>query len=448
MKERSNKGKAFGRRQFLAGAATAAMVGGMPAMASADGKRETEDRPYEVGEPCLQAPAETSMGVCWAVSHLTNGWVEYGLRDDLSDAKAIVCEGTPGITGFDEYAVRVRLENLRPATKYYYRTVSQQIFYADNYHRSYGRKIVGAVHTFETLGASQRAHFCVINDTHAQWPQFKMVVDKVKELGPAAAVWNGDAGHFNEDPQTSVNIYLKPDGSEDFSTDVPYFWVNGNHDFRGIWNRFLDRFVMTRLPTERSSRDWALVRNFAVRLGEMAMIGLDTGEDKPDRHPQFCGLVASEAYRVAQAAWLADVLERPDVKSAPFVVAFLHIPIFDPDPSAHPGDVTDDGGGKYSTDYAHWQKQCRDLWSPILERHGVQLVVAAHQHRYRYDAPAADRSWAQIVGGGFELGIGEKGEPDDGRFPTVVEGGMLAVTVHDVHKKRVAGAFRYPPRKI
>ncbi len=454
---------AVNRRSFLAGGALLAAAGATGQAGAAADKAATpanphagpDGRAYTVGEPCLQAPAETSMGVCWAVSHLTNGWVEYGEKPDLSDARISICEGAPGITGFDEYSVRVRLTGLKPATRYHYRTVSQQIFYKDNYNRGYGEKIVGSIHSFETLGAAQRAHFCVINDTHAMWRPFKLVIDKVKELAPAAVVWNGDASNRTEDPETGVEIFLRPKDSEDFATDIPYLWVDGNHDFRGIWNRYLDRLVMTRLPTERAARDWALTRNFAVRLGEIAMIGLDTGEDKPDRHPQFHGLVVAEEYRRAQTAWLADALERPDIKAAPFAVAFLHIPIFDSDPTSHPGDVTDNGGGKYKSDFAYWQKQCNELWAPLLERHGVQLVIAAHQHCYRYDAPTADRPWAQIVGGGPDLGMvgrGEKRRKDESRFPTViegkVEGGKLVVTAHDVFNKRVAGRFEYNPRGV
>ena len=400
-------------------------------------------RKYKVGEPCLQAPSDTSMGVCWVVSHLTNGFVEYGERKDLSDAKTAVCEGPPGITGFDELAVRVRLTGLKPSTKYYYRAVSQQIIYNGNYNRDFGEKVVGAVHSFETLGVSQRGHFCVINDTHEEWTQFRMAIDRIETLRPAAVVWNGDASNSSETAGTAARIFLRPTGSEDFAVNVPYLWVNGNHDFRGIWNRRLNRFVMTRLPSERSSRDWALTRNFAVRLGDIAMVGLDTGEDKPDSHPAFRGLVAAEEYRRAQALWLSDALERQEIKAAPFVVVFLHIPIFDADPASHPGDVADNGGGRYRTDYAEWQKQCHDLWAPLLERHGVQLVVAAHQHQYRYDAPDSGRCWAQIVGGG--PGTSEV------RFPTVIEGkaqdGKLAVTVHDVFNKRVVGAFEYSPRR-
>ena len=51
-----------------------------------------------------------------------------------------------------------------------------------------------------------------------------------------------------------------------------------------------------------------------------------------------------------------------------------------------------------------------------------------------------DRPWAQVVGGGPELGV-TRGKPDAGRFPTVVEGkvenGRLRLLVHDVFNGRV-----------
>ena len=201
---------------------------------------------------------------------------------------------------------------------------------------------------------------------------------------------------------------------------------------------------MFRQPEERSSRDWDLGRNFAFRLGEVAMIGLDTGEDKPDRRDVFAGLFSNEPYRVAQAAWLKDALERPDIRSAPFVVAFCHIPLFDDRPWANPGGICDNGGGKYKHDFALWEKSCAELWGPLLKEHRVQLLIAAHEHEYRYDAPTADRPWAQIVGGGPNL------DEKRNRFQTViegkVEGGKLKVAVHDVHHGRIVGSFEYNAR--
>ena len=54
---------------------------------------------------------------------------------------------------------------------------------------------------------------------------------------------------------------------------------------------------MYRQPEERDVRDWDLGRNFAVRLGEMALVGLDTAEDKLDTNPRFAGLFKSAARR-------------------------------------------------------------------------------------------------------------------------------------------------------
>ena len=217
--------------------------------------------------------------------------------------------------------------------------------------------------------------------------------------------------------------------------------------------------MMFRQPEERLSCDWDLGRNFAVRCGEIAMIGLDTGEDKLDSRDVFAGLFNMEPYRVAQRAWLEDALARPEIQSAPYLVAFCHIPLYDPRPRANPGDCDKDGGGRYFADFAIWQRTCANLWGPLLEKAGCQLVVTAHQHKYRYDEPIAGRSWAHIVGGGPELGVvgrvvnGERVQvKDESRFPTVVEGfvegGRLRVRVHDVVKNCLAGEFDYAPRRI
>ena len=60
------------------------------------------------------------------------------------------------------------------------------------------------------------------------------------------------------------------------------------------------------MPGERKTRDAALDRNFAFRMGDVALIGLDTGEDKPDCHPANGGFSRFTQYRQAQTEWLKD----------------------------------------------------------------------------------------------------------------------------------------------
>ena len=110
---------------------------------------------------------------------------------------------------------------------------------------------------------------------------------------------------------------------------------------------------------------------------------------------------------------------------------------------------------RYKTDFAAWQRTCARLWTPLLEEAGCQVIITAHQHRYRYDAPDATRSWAHIVGGGPSLGYtvtkeGEK-KDDPAHFPTVIEGSVhrrkLRIKVHNALTGKVIDSFDYAPRK-
>ena len=442
------------RREFLKGSvAMAGAAAAVPCVAqtapavptSAEGGDPSV--PLLASAPMLQNPAPTSMGVAFAVSAMANGFVEYSTSPDLKGAVTVKCGGFR-VTDMNDKVMLVRLTGLKPATKYYYRIGADRISYKGGYKmRNLGPERDSRIYSFSTAGEGAEAHFCVCNDTHMKWASFGPVVDKIAELKPTLAVWNGDACNTQETIESQIEIFLDPQvARKDYAAEIPFCLAPGNHDQRGLANRHLERVFMFRQPEERSSRDWDLGRNFAFRLGDIAMIGLDTGEDKPDRRDVFAGLFNNEPYRVAQTQWLKEALERPDIQKAPFIVAFCHIPLFDDRPWANPGGVCDNGGGKYKHDFALWEKSCAEMWGPLLTQHRVQLLIAAHEHEYRYDAPTAERPWAQIVGGGPLLN--EKLN----RFQTVidgrVEGGELKVAVHDVHHNRIVGSFAYKPRFV
>ena len=438
------KGGALAVAATTAGAATAEGVKHEPRSANADPFLGTQGVPLKVGFPCLQAPAETTMGVSWRISGLAKGVVEVADNPEFRNSR-FVKSGGYGLVPIDVSALQVRLEGLHPATRYWYRTITTPFTdYQNIYNAKLGEPIVSATHSFTTLGPGAAAHFCVINDTHAQWKPFGMVAEKAKALAPSAIVWNGDATNTTQDKRTAVEVFLDPPiAAKDWSADVPVLFESGNHDFRGSWISKKEEVMFARHPAERRGDQWDLKWNFAVRLGDIAMIGMDTGEDKPDGHPKWFGLANFSPYRKAQAKWLEEALARPDIAAAKFKVLFCHIPLFAAED--HP-DYPHDGVKIDPHDYAYWSRECRDLWAPIFEKGGVRLVVAAHKHRFRYDAPTADRPWAQIVGGGPELGM-SRDKPDAGRFPTViegkVEGGRLVIAVHDVFHGTVAGRFEF-----
>jgi len=437
------------RRGFIAagGAAAAAAASGADAgavreaaapKAPADPFLGTLGAPFSVGHPCLQAPGETTMGVSWAVSGLSKGVVEYADNPEFRGSKAVKGGGY-GLVPIDVSALQVRLTGLRPATKYWYRTVTTPFTdYKNIYDAKLGEPVVSEVRSFTTLGAGARSHFCMMTDTHAQWKPFQMIVAKIKELAPAAVVWNGDATNTTQKKSTAVEIFLDPPVSDkDYAADIPVFFESGNHDFRGSWISKKEEVMLPRDPSERRGDQWDLKWNFAVRLGDIAMLGMDTGEDKPDAHPKWFGLANFEPYRKAQVKWLEEQFARPDIASARYKVLFCHIPLFAAEDSL---DYAHDGVKVDPQDYAYWSRECGELWGPVIAKAGVQLVVCGHRHCFRFDPPTASRPWAQVVGGGPELGVSH-GRPDASRFPTVVEGkvvgGRLRLVVHDVLNGRV-----------
>ncbi len=446
------------RRDFIKGTAIlVAAAGASNALKAADklqespGQPDVKEKPGEtcskliVSDPMLQNYAETSMGVAFGVSSLANGYVLVGEQPDLTDAVKVKSGGFR-MTEINDKVIQVRLTGLKPATKYYYRVGADSINYiAGNKIKITGNEEDPRIHSFTTAGKGAKAHFCVVNDTHVHWDAIERAWDKIAALSPSCVIWNGDASNIEETIDRQIRIFIKPEiDRKDYASDLPYLFCPGNHDDRGMANRHLENVWMFRQPEERASRDWDLGRNFAVRMGDIAIIGLDTAEDKLDTNPRYAFLFKSEPYREAQVAWLEDALKRKEIASAPYLVAFCHIPLFDDDPTHNPGDIAPaDTDPRYKHTFALWQRTCAKLWGPALQKAGCQLLITAHQHKYRYDAPTVDRCWSQIVGGGPEL--------KEEVYPTVIEGEVvgrtLKVTVHNLLTGQIQDTFTFKPRK-
>lgn len=445
------------RRQFLKASAlvSAALATNDFAQAneilsplSESSQGEEENLPLLMSAPMLQNYAETSMGIAFAVSDMANGYVVYGEQPDLSDSRKVMCGGFR-TTEISDRVIQVRLTGLKPSTTYYYRIGADRIQYKSGYNmRIVGNEEDEHIYHFTTAGPASRAHFCVINDTHAKWDAFAPSIDKIVQLSPSCVVWNGDASNVEETIEAQMRIFLTPNiARKDYATEIPYLFCPGNHDLRGMANRHLERVWMYRQPEERSSRDWDLGRNFAVRMGDVAMIGLDTGEDKLDTNPLFAGLFNSSAYREAQTLWLKDALCQPEIANAPYLVAFCHIPLFDRNGKHNPGDVAPaDKSSQYNTDYALWQRTCAKLWIPLLKAAHCQLIITGHQHFYRYNAATKSRPWAQIIGGGPYMDSTQKG-----KFPTVIEGEVkddkLHITVHNILSGKIQQTMTFARRR-
>lgn len=435
------------RRSFLSGGLAAATGGivGLPSMAIAGDSTAAANGDAEASAlgtswrliasaPVLQNAAERSMGVAFAVSADASGWVEISQSPDMSGSKRVYSGGL-GMMEVNDKIAQILVRGLRPATRYWYRVGADRIDYQGGYRmKNLGSELDENIHSFTTLGTENRGSFCIINDTHEVKPTLDCVFAKLAELKPAAVVWNGDAINKSEDMDRAMRAFITPhENHTAYAADTPFMFLNGNHDFRGRFARHLERVWMFRDPAERDGRFAELGRNFVQRVGDVALIGLETGEDKPDDYPAFAGIFQMDRYRDLQTRWLAEAIETDAVKSAKFKVAVCHIPLYHPnwrDPKLPGGD------GPINGKCAAMTRPCALRWRPLLEKAGVNLVVGGHRHVFHCDAPDAERSWMQIVGGGCPTGPHKKG------FATVLEGrvenGALRIIVHDVSNGRIA----------
>lgn len=436
------------RRDFLkAGAAIAALSVIDPRSLKGETleSREepvVEDGPLITSSPMLQNFAPTSIGVAFCVGALANAFVKISESPLMTDAKTFKTGGFR-MTEITDKVAQVRITGLKPSTKYYYTIGADKIYYKNGHSiKITGHEEDPRVYSFTTAGENSKASFCVINDTHRNHSVFETLQKTIDGISPSCVIWNGDACSSSETIEVQQEVFLQPKSArKDYASEIPYLLCPGNHEQRGMANRHLERVWMFRQQEERDSTFWDLGRNFAFRLGDIAMIGLDTAEDKVDENPKYAGLFNNGPYREAQAQWLKTVLKKKEIKKAKYIIAFCHIPLFDSRPNENPGDIhPDDTDSRFRTNYASWQRTCRDLWMPELQKAGCKLVISGHQHKYRVEHPTPDRPWTQIVGGGPKLG-------HKAIFPTVIEGkiesGHLKIIIHNAENGTVLDEFQF-----
>ena len=440
------------RREFLKCASTLGAAAATANAASAKTWRDFEvaDGKYWFhdlsGEPLLAAVSETSVAVSWAVGRLATGGVEIADNPEMRNARYVKCGEMP-LAELSSVSLQVRVDGLRPATRYWYRTITDEVksirhpLYAGI---SRGERKAGTVYSFTTSGAAGASRFGVLNDTHAQWDSFAFTAKRFREMKFPVGVWAGDALNCTEDRCTAVEAFLCPNvPTKDYASETPLLFLPGNHEFGGEYARHIDEVMPCRPLAERGLKYAALKWNFAVRQGDIALVGLDTGDGLHDDDARLCGLGSFSPYRRLQAEWLDEALRRPEIASAPFAVAFCHIPLYNSGPNPNGCEKPLERG------CASWVRECNELWGPVLDRHGVQLVVCGHEHDHRWNEDTGYR-WKQVLGGGPELGYGAGFKPKESACPTIIEGvvesGKLVVRVHDAWRGGVVSSRTFGRR--
>ena len=386
-----NNNSGLDRRTFFGSIAAAGLGGATLLTHNAYSNDASTQAPelnsFAASYPVLQNVTETSASVAWSLNVPSTGWVEWGPTPSLGK---IARNSEFGLNPFETDFLSARITGLAPNTTYYYRAATCSFSYKTAYDKAASEPQYSDVFSFTTCGANvDTASFYIMNDTHNRAKTIQEHLKNAEELNSDFILWNGDLCDFYMGPDYIKQFLANPNGKP-YAAERPVIFNLGNHDRRGAWARNLKKFATT--WEHDNPKFYSLGFNYAFRRGPIAVILLDTGEDKPDWHPAWSEMANYEPYRELQTAWLASVLERPEIKTAPYLVAACHIPLYYRVPNANPGNILDQ--------FATIQWPCAQQWGPLFEKYGVQLLIAAHLHAFGYDEPNESRSWAQVVGGG------------------------------------------------
>ena len=347
--------------------------------------------------PVVQTPLGDSLSISWTTSGLANCRVEWGYDREKLEFRAKAAHH--GLIEFSERFHSIRVGGIEKK-QIFYRVAAQELKYGGAYRIRTGKTIYSDVFSVNLPDAgAEKALLTITNDTHDKNDLLDAMIARVNALKPDFHVWSGDiCDSFNSEEQLA-RIALRPGSKADvgWASNRPLLYVPGNHDVRG---RHAGLLVKAMSPWPLEPGDPAGLNRsshiagrycFAMRHGPLALIGLDTGEDKPDRHPAFAGLADYEDYRRAQTKWLLAALKRPEIKSAPFLIAACHIPL---------RGLKGHNDGRTLQGYAYYSGQGHDEWVKPLIAANCRMIISGHTHRPRIQKPTDDCPIYQVVGGG------------------------------------------------
>lgn len=317
--------------------------------------------------PYLQEPTPESMTVMWLLNRRDNlGWVEYGEGTTLDQKASTAIDG---LVDADDHVHKIRLTNLKAGTRYSYRVMSKVIDSFGAYNVKFGETFSSDTHHFTTPAHDQDTVSCVVyNDVHENMPLFQSLFDIASQKPYDFAIFNGDVmNHIDKESQL-VDRALRP-FAESFASTIPYVYTRGNHDVRGRYARQLNEYIAS--PNDANF--------YSFDYGPIHFLVMDLGEDKPDDHKEYGGLVNFGPYREAQRAWLEREIETKACKRAPFRVLLAHIPMY---------------GKSYTSTL------CKELWGDLLNKGKIDLHLAGHTHRYKHVPGGQEKLDCPIVIGG------------------------------------------------
>ena len=199
----------------------------------------------------------------------------------------------------------------------------------------------------------------MLNDIHGKADYLTRLCKHVdfSELGFVA--FNGDMSSSVESGEQLFKAYLDASAAL-FAAETPILFTRGNHETRGVFADSLGDYF-----PGQDGRFYGI-----YRYGDVCILLLDCGEDKPDDHAEYNGLADYDAYRTEECEWLKKAVRSEEFLTASARIVLLHIP---PMAEAWHGSV-----------------HLNELFVPVLNEAGIDLMLCGHDHCYSF-RPAGEQ---------------------------------------------------------
>ena len=319
--------------------------------------------------PWIQNVKDTEATFCY----MTNVPAVPGIQLIQKDLRmdTLIRNSTDGLINAGGILHKVTITGLKPGYAYTYRPVTVELLKMRPYQVYYGDTLRSREFTFRTPSREKdTVRFLVVNDIHTNGTKLAAHLRDGKASESDLVFMNGDLlDVFEEENQllgpiidTSVRY---------FASSVPFVFIRGNHETRGIMARSLKNYLV--YPENRYY--------FSFDRGPVHFIVLDCGEDKPDDNRYYYGLADYDRYRLEQLEWIRKEVASESFRNARFRIWLIHMPIL--------GDAD-----------AHGMKFLNEHFGPVIRAAGGDLIISAHTHRFKWlDDKSSGLGFPMLING-------------------------------------------------
>jgi hypothetical protein len=245
----------------------------------------------------------------------------------------------------------IKLEGLQPGTKYFYRTGARQVVPQLDSTQFF--------HTAPVVGSRSPVRIWAAGDfgdgSTNQRDSYQSILSVAGDHLPDAWIWLGDnAYESGTEEEYQKNLFDIYDRS--FLQHTPIYPSPGNHDYRDKRENGAARIAYYDL--------FSVPAYYSVDYGNIHLISLNS-EDETRK-----GFTIADSTS-KQLIWLKKDLEANRQK---WTIAYLHRPPYT-------------SAGSHNSDRENDLVQLRQNLVPVLEKYGVNVVIAGHSHVYERTYP-------------------------------------------------------------